>query len=67
MANSILDSIGGDYDGDTISAKGIYSIEANQEINRILYEPTHYIANSGNLVAKMTNEGTLTLYSMTRD
>ena len=67
MANSILESIGGDYDGDTISAKGLYSIEANQETNRILYEPTHFIANSGKLVASMTNEGTLTLYSMTRD
>lgn len=67
MANSILESIGGDYDGDTISAKGLYSIEANQEVNRILYEPTHYIQNTGKLVASMTNEGTLTLYSMTRD
>jgi hypothetical protein len=67
MANSILDSIGGDYDGDTISAKGLYSIEANQEVNRILYEPTHFIQNTGSLVASMTNEGTLTLYSMTRD
>lgn len=67
MANSILDSIGGDYDGDTISAKAVYSIEANQEVNRILYEPSHFIKNSGKLVATMTNEGTLTLYNMTRD
>ena len=67
MSNSILESIGGDYDGDTISAKGLYSIEANQEVNRILYEPTHFIQNTGSLVASMTNEGTLTLYSMTRD
>ena len=67
MANSILDSIGGDYDGDTISTKAVYSIEANQEVNRILYEPSHFLRNSGNLVAAMTNEGTLTLYNMTRD
>jgi hypothetical protein len=67
MPNSILDSIGGDYDGDTISAKAVYSIEANQEVNRILYEPTHFLRNSGNLVASMTNEGILTLYNMTRD
>jgi hypothetical protein len=67
MANSILDAIGGDYDGDTISTRAVYSVEANQEINRILYEPTHFINNTGNLVAKMTNEGTLTLYNMTRD
>lgn len=67
MANSILASIGGDYDGDTISTKAVYSIEANQEVNRILYEPSHFIANSGKLVAEMTNEGTLTLYNLTRD
>lgn len=67
MANSILASIGGDYDGDTISSKALYSIEANQEANRILFDPNHFINNSGDLVAKMTNEGTLTLYYMTRD
>ena len=67
MANSILDSIGGDYDGDTISSKALYSIEANQEANRILYEPTHFINNQGKLVASITTEGNITLYYMTRD
>ncbi len=67
MPNSILDSIGGDYDGDTVSSKMLYSIEANQEVNKILYAPTHFLDTEGNLVAKMTNEGTLTLYNMTRD
>ena len=67
MPNSILDSIGGDYDGDTVSSRALYSIEANQEANRILYDPTHFINNQGSLVATITNEGTLTLYNMTRD
>lgn len=67
MSNSLLSSINGDYDGDTVSVKGVYSIEANQEINRILYEPTHFLRSNGGLVASLTNEGILTLYNMTRD
>lgn len=67
MANSMLETIGGDYDGDTISAKAIYSTEANQEVINLLYDPKHFLDCKGRLLASMTNEGTLTLYNMTRD
>lgn len=67
MANSMLDTIGGDYDGDTISAKAIYSVEGNQEVIDLLYDPKHFLNCKGSLLATMTAEGTLTLYNMTRD
>ena len=67
MANSMLDTIGGDYDGDTVSAKAIYSVEANQEIIDIINSPQHFLNCEGKLIASMTNEGTFTLFNMTKD
>lgn len=67
MANSMLDAIGGDYDGDTISAKMLYSVEANNEIIDIINSPQHFLNCEGKLIAKATNEGTFTLYNMTKD
>ena len=32
FSNAHLESIGGDYDGDTVSDKGVYSVEANEEL-----------------------------------
>ena len=67
MANSMLDTIGGDYDGDTISAKAMYSVEANEEIINIINSPQHFLNCEGKLLATMTNEGTFTLFNMTKD
>lgn len=67
MSNTMLDVIGGDYDGDTISAKAMYTQEANQEVMDLLYDPKHFLLTSGQLIAQITNEGNLTLYNMTKD
>ena len=67
MANLMLETIGGDYDGDTISTKAVYSTEANQEIIDLLYDPKHFLDCKGQLLAVICNEGVLTLYNMTKD
>lgn len=67
MANSRLEIIGGDYDGDTVSTRALFSVEANKETMDIINSPKNFFDCKGALIAHMTNEGNLTLYNMTRD
>ena len=63
--NVRLDSIGGDFDGDTISVKIPYSDEANEELYNAIHKKSHYISLGG--INKMTtiHEGIQALYSLT--
>ena len=63
----MLDTIGGDYGGDTVCARARYCVEANQEIIDIINSPQHFLNCEGKLIASMTNEGTFTLFNMTKD
>lgn len=63
--NTRLDSIGGDFDGDTISIKIPYSVEANDELLKSINDKKHYIGLGG--VNRMTtiHEGLQSLYQLT--
>lgn len=63
--NVRLESIGGDFDGDTISIKIPYSIEANEELRQSIESKKHYISLGG--VNRMTtiHEGIQSLYQLT--
>ena len=66
FSNLYLDAIGGDYDGDTVSIKMCFSIEANEEAAKMLEDIKHYVSIQGNLVRVLGNETFLTFYNMTR-
>lgn len=66
MSNLYLDAIGGDYDGDMVSIKMCYTVEANQEADELIHNIKHYISIQGNLVRVLSNEAYLTFYNMTR-
>ena len=63
--NSRLDSFGGDFDGDTISSKVPYSIEASDELYNAVREKKHYIGLDGINAMKVTKEGMQSLYNLT--
>lgn len=65
LSNVYLGSIGGDYDGDQVSCKSIYSIEANKELRDNINSKKHFIGLSGQNIMKTTNEGAMALYSLT--
>ena len=67
ISNLYLDAIGGDYDGDTVSAKILFSLEANQEADQAMKDIKHYVSIQGNLVRVLGNEAYLTFYNMTRE
>ena len=54
------------YDGDTVSAKIIFSIEANKEAEEMMNDIKHYVSIKGNLVRILNNEPYMTFYNMTR-
>lgn len=66
ISNLFLDAIGGDYDGDTVSVKMVYSIEANLEAEEIINHRKQYIAGDGRGVRIIGNEPYLTFFNMTK-
>ena len=65
MCNGYLDSIGGDYDGDQVSVKGIYSAEANAELDQQMNSKIHYIGLDGISVMDVGKEAKQSLYCLT--
>lgn len=65
LCNAYLPSIGGDYDGDTVSCKPIYTVEANQELDRLMNTPSHFIDLAGATALESSNESRQALYNLT--
>lgn len=66
MSNLFLDALGGDYDGDTVSDKLCFSLEANKEAQEISESIRSFVSPDGNLMRMIKNEGYLSFYNMTR-
>ena len=66
ISNLYLQGLGGDYDGDQVTLKVVFSQEANLEAERILTSKTHIINIYGKNMRTTTNEAVLTLYMMTK-
>ena len=54
------------YDGDTVSLKLLFSIEANKEAEQQINDIKHYLSIKGDLVRILSNETYLSFYNMTR-
>lgn len=65
LSNLYLKAIGGDYDGDQVTIKGIYSLEANKELEEFLNSKQMYIDLSGINCRVCGNEAIQTLYNFT--
>ena len=65
LPNTSLNFIRGDYDGDTVTSKSLYSIEANHELKEQLDSKRHYISFGGTNIATTSNEGMECLYNLT--
>jgi len=55
-----------DYDGDQTSNKGIYTIEANEELKNFMNSKAHYISLNGINMRTSSNEAIQSLYSLTK-
>lgn len=66
MSNVYLKGLGGDYDGDQITVKGLYTQEANDEARRLMMSKSHILNTTGENMRLTTNEGVQTLYALTK-
>ena len=63
--NVRLGSFGGDFDGDTVSSKATYSVEANEELYKAVNDKKHYISMGCVNEMTTTNEGIQAIYNLT--
>ena len=66
FSNVYLKSIGGDYDGDQCSVKGVWSEESNIELKKLLNSKAVYIDLGGINIKVSTNEAVQTIYNLTK-
>lgn len=65
MANPFLVLIGGDYDGDQVTIKMAYSVEANEELQKYMNSNAQYITLSGKNGRFVEKEAIQALYNLT--
>jgi len=63
--NAYLTAIGGDFDGDTISLRAVFSQEANAEAEEIMYSKNYIINPANNTDRVLKNEAIQALYTST--
>ena len=61
-----LKRLGGDHDGDQITVKILYSLEANEDAKRIIESKSNIISVNGDGICSIGNEGIQTMYTLTR-
>ena len=66
MNVKMLKGFEGDFDGDQLSSKGVYSIESNAELDAYMNSNSHYIDLSGKCIRETTNEAIQAIYSLTK-
>lgn len=67
MCNTYLKGLNGDYDGDQVTAKVVFTQEANTEAEEIMHSKRHFINIAGGAMRTIGNEATLTMYTLTMD
>jgi DNA-directed RNA polymerase beta' subunit len=65
--NSYLKALGGDYDGDTVSLRAVFTVEANKECDRLIQSKTMFLDNQGKSTRELKNESIQALYTLTSD
>ena len=65
ISNLYLSGIGGDYDGDTVTIKGIYTEEANKELDKIMNSKYNFITTANKGIRVSSNEAIQSLFNLT--
>lgn len=66
MSNLCLGAIGGDYDGDQVSVKGVFTKEAVEEQLEYLNSKRFFIGLGGSIIRDTTKESVQAMYNLTR-
>lgn len=66
ISNLHLKGMGADYDGDSASVKGVWSVEANNELDKFIKSKKNLINIGGVNIRVSSNEAIQSLFSLTR-
>ena len=66
FTNLNLMSIGGDYDGDQVGVKGVWSVEANEECMKIIESKSYFLDLNCVNIKVSTHEAVQSIYSLTK-
>lgn len=65
MSNLYLPAIGGDYDGDQVTIKGVYTVESNDELKAYMNTKANYVNLGGRIIRSPSKEAIISMYSLT--
>lgn len=66
MSNLYLEGLGGDYDGDTICVRGVFTDEANEELKNFVKEKKNFIGLGCKNIRNAGKDTIQSLYSITK-
>lgn len=66
MSNLIIKIMNGDYDGDTVSVRGVWSIEANEELDRYLNSKANFIDIGAKNIRFSSAEAVQSIFDLTK-
>jgi hypothetical protein len=67
MSNLYLKGLGADFDGDQVTVRGVFSIQANKSCHELMYKKQNFLDISGSLKRSTEKEAIQTLYQLTCD
>lgn len=67
MSNAYLKGLVGDYDGDQVSNRGLFTQEANAQAKEIMHSKKHFMDSTGKNFRTCSIEAIQTLYNLTKD
>jgi DNA-directed RNA polymerase beta' subunit len=67
FSNVYLKRIGGDFDGDTVALRSIYTKEANAEADKIIQKKSNLLSGTGTNILNLDKEAALALYYFTKE
>ena len=67
FSNSYLSGIEGDYDGDQVTVKIIFTQEANEECETVIGKKSYFINSTGNNIRDVGKEALQTFFVLTKD
>lgn len=67
FSNSFLKGLDGDYDGDQVTVKGVWTQEANAELDRLMSSKAFFLNITGESVRRVEIEPVQTFYTMTKN
>lgn len=66
LSNAMLSILGGDFDGDMVTIRGVFTQEANREAEKIIKSKRNILDISGKNIRSLKMEGIQTLYNLTK-